>query len=231
MKILIHGDNQVKSRASLQNLKQQCKSQGMTDVVTISPKDFDLTVLKQALSSQSLFGTNRLLVLENIFGIRSKTLLRAGLNLIEEASEQATSILVWEPKTLTASQLKKLPSYKVETHKSSPIVFRLLENLEPGKKINFKDLETIFLQESAEFFLYMLIRQIRLLLLAKNDLVTGAPWQVNKLKQQAKAFTAVQIADFIEKIVDLDFRHKTGQLAHSLDFEIEIFLLKLQANG
>ena len=70
--IVIHGDNLVASRNRLVELIDQAKSQSQ-EIVQLNGDKITSTELLQALESQSLFGTDRLVVIERLFSrVKSK---------------------------------------------------------------------------------------------------------------------------------------------------------------
>jgi len=75
---------------------------------------------------------------------------------------------------------------------------------------------------------YFLSRRISQLIQAKDrhDL-KGAPWQIGKLKSQAKAFSLKQLINFHQKLIDIDFKIKSGQTDISLASQLDLLLLTI----
>ena len=65
---LLHGENLAESRRELALEIQKARQEGL-EVIVIEAKKSDLTNIRSALESNSLFGKEKLIVLENFFSL------------------------------------------------------------------------------------------------------------------------------------------------------------------
>src|SRR5574340_817236 len=133
--------------------------------------------------------------------------------LLPESSLFSKQILsvIWQDKKASATQIKAwekdFPGLKVEEFKLDPVVWQFLGNLRPGNQEIFLPLWQKYLQtDPPEIAASMLIRQIRLLLLAKidkggpDDFKNLAPWQKSRLAGQAKSFSLESLKEILKKL-------------------------------
>ena len=64
--LIIHGDNPVGSRDLLNQQISNYKQKGVKDIVKLDGKKTSLNQVIQSIESQSLFGTDRLVIIENL---------------------------------------------------------------------------------------------------------------------------------------------------------------------
>ena len=79
MLTIIHGEDIVQSRLELEKIKKQNLEK---EIILLNGKKIDLTQLKEALESFSMFEHSRLVILENLFAARSKIELEKITNYI-----------------------------------------------------------------------------------------------------------------------------------------------------
>jgi DNA polymerase III delta subunit len=227
---LIHGDNTIKSRARLAAYRDRAKQTKIKDLVIKDGSKITPTELIEALETTSLFAGKRLVVLENLFKHSSKSLLKKILEYLKTLPiPDATHLVVWENRLLTATELKKLPAHvKIEAFTTSPAVFAFTQAVVPGGAPKFIPL---FYQavdhDSAEFVFYMLVRQVRQLFEAQSSTSKIASWQKQKLLKQARAFTSSGLVAFHDALTDLDWRQKQGRLVGTFKAELENILLTM----
>ena len=70
--LIIHGENIVGSRNLLNSKIDEFKTRGIKDIVRINGKKVKVEEVKQSLESQSLFGSDRLTIIEDLI-IRPKS--------------------------------------------------------------------------------------------------------------------------------------------------------------
>lgn len=192
---LLHGDNTALSRQSLPAGK---------DFVRLYAADLTHENLTQSLEGQSLFGGQSLVVIEGLLSLRpSKT--KDELVAIVSSHPQA-EIILWEAKSITATNIKKLGQAKVQEFKIPPLVFKFLDTL------SLHTLHESAKQEPAEFIFYLLHRRLAQLIQAKDEGrgLKGAPWQIGKLKSQASKYTLEQLISLQGKLLEIDYLIKSG---------------------
>lgn len=228
MNYLLHGDNAVAIRNRLTEIKEGHPGEVLTlDAKTLSPE-----LLVQALQPESLFTTQKLIIIEN--PEKNKTLC----DQMPAIQDGVTLVLV-EEKKLTTGQIAKyqkvLPNLQPLEFKVNSVVFKFLEALKPGNQKVFLPLWQIYLAtEEPEVILVMLIRQLRLLLIAAEasnvkieDWQRLSPWQQNSFKSQTKSFPSAKLVALYQDLQTIDYQNKTGQTPLTLDKRLELFLLKL----
>jgi len=232
---LLHGDNQAQSRNELTSIVNEAKKE-KKELIRFAGKDLTLESLTQALESQSLFGQDRLIVIEEFFSQPKSKRKDEIINYLdkdhprgEDFNTSGVSVVFWEKKTLTPAALRKLSFIeKTKVFKIPRLVFKLVESLNPGKQKQSLSLLYQFLKnDSAELAFYMIVRQIRLLIQAKDDaLPKMAPWMLGKLKSQAAKFKSTsQLINLHQQLLAIDRAIKTGITPMDLAWHLDIFIV------
>jgi DNA polymerase III delta subunit len=236
MLILLHGENSVLSRNGLSDLVSQAKLRGTKDILHLDGSKLTLNELFEACETTSLFGTDRLVIIESLHSHRSKTTLKELINYLSTVhfilslpkDRSPTSLILWEPKPLSATQLKSLSNFETRLFKSSPLTFKFIDSLSPGKQTVFLPLyEPACLKDTPEFVFFMLARQVRLMLLCNYPESKLPPWQIAKLKSQFRTFGEKAVLKLHDQLYDLDWRLKTGQTVLNLQSELGFILSTL----
>ena len=235
---ILHGDNILASRRALQSVKKMAKEK---EVVVLDGKKISLTDLKQALEARSLFGQEKLVVIENLIISKKQKNLPAG----RQAQEQTRRIfdylksfpndidlILWEGKKIDGRVLTPFKNAKVQLFKTPAIIFKFLESISPGNaKIMLNLLNTCSEAQPIEQIFYMIIRQFRQLLLikdlGKNGAPRLAPWQYSRLTNQANCSTLNKLLKIYKELLKIDYQQKTGQSAFDLKRTIELLLVSL----
>lgn len=225
-----HGDNIEASRKELQKLKEKFAG---SELVLFDGRKVTLTELKQATESTSLFGSGRLVVVENLLSKRLVSRPKDTDEFIQFIKNipQDTEIVFWEDKEIGKTIVSFLPkSTDVAVFRYPREVFLFLESLKPGKG---KELVEKFLEilhyDSAEMIFAMLIRQFRYLIMVKDlgkKVTEITPWQVAKFLKQAEYFTLADLLKNYQKILDIDIKIKTGVTPFNLTQELKLFLIE-----
>lgn len=248
---LIYGDNTAESRNYYLAERQKNSEKIILDGATLILTDF-----LQATSNNGLFGDQQTVFIEELLSKRKSSKELDSL-IAQIAQTTQTPIFLWESKDLTAKQLSPFKGATTKQFKIPTTVFTFLDSLFPK---NGRKSITLFHQllqdEDVNFALFMLQRQIRLLLamhpqsvipakagIQKNkELDPGsesgvapvisevkrmAPWQKGKMQKQAKAFSQDQLLVLHKQLYQLELGQKTGGLSMSLDQEIDFLLLSM----
>jgi len=228
MLTILHGDNTVASRNQLVTLIQAAKQKGIRDIVRLDGKKITTTDLIQATQSASLFGNDRLVVIEQLFA-RPKSVQKDDLlsYLVDvQTDPHLADIIIWEEKLLTKTQTKKFISAKIQEFKTTKLMFKFLESIRPdAAKQNLELLTKTKQNEDPEFIFVMLIRQIRLLLQVKGQgSLKMAPWQLARLRSQANLFNLSDLIKLHQKLLDLDHALKTSHNSLSLSSALDILI-------
>ncbi len=217
--IILHGNDITLSRNYLHNLIQKAKSNNQ-DIIKFEAGKIDLTDLKQALSSNSLFGRNNLLIIiYSLFSLPQSNLKNNLLLFLQQ--KQNSPIILWENKQISPAKLKIFPQAQTQLFKINPLIFKFLEQL--GSINQSQNLKNLLKHDSAAFIFAMLTRQIRLLIQAKSNpsSLKLAPWQINRLKTQSNYFTLEKLLQIHEKLYLIDKNLKTGKLKLDLSYYLD----------
>lgn len=202
---ILHGDSQKDSRMALNNLLDQNKN---ADILKLDNKEIDLDKINNFLNGPSLFVGNKILVLSNFFSI-TKSVLDKLIKIIK--TDKDSQIIIWQDKTLNATQLKTFPTAKVENFRMDNKLFKCLNSVKPKNlKILIPLLHQIYNDDLYDLFLYLLKGNIRKQLISSYS-------QFNK--------------DFLKKtylqLIELDYQNKSGQLSIDRELALERILINL----
>jgi DNA polymerase III delta subunit len=228
MHYFIHGDYHMGSRNLLTSLIEQGKN-GQKEVIELDGSSLDLNGLIQATQSNSLFGGEKLIVIENLFS-RLKSKEQEEMLKWLKTYDNSNDIVFWEKKSIGKILQRNLPkNTTVKEFKTPAIIFKIVETLSPAnKKQALNLLESILEKEPAEFVFAMVVRQIRMLLLiAGGETVGGAPWMVGKMKKQASSFSLEKLTERYQKLYEIDKEIKTGKGVMPLAWHLKLWVSEL----
>lgn len=227
---ILHGENIVASRARLIELRKQ---KAVQEVVTFASPP-QLTDLIQALESKSLFGGERLVILENLLSRMGR---KRKDDLVEylQRGNFATDCILWESKTISPSVLTPFPKgIKVEIFKLHSTLFRFLESLRPGSsQESLRLFHESLRRDEVELLFAMLTRQVRFLMLVKiqafqlAEVQRLAPWQRGKFQAQSRFFTEERLIKLYRELYRLDRDNKSGRLVLPLPATLDILLAEI----
>jgi len=226
---LLHGDQQSASRQKLTQLIEEAKVNKL-EINRIEAETLSLGLLENLLGRTSLFGIEELIIIE---GLHSLPISKLRKNLIENLSKlnQNKSLILWEKKALSKTQLNKFAGAKIQEFKIKKIMFDWLDAIEPKAQPN--KVIGLFHQASAQedvnFCFLMLARQIRLLIQTKENKVplAGHPFTLSKLRRQAQKFTLKKLLELHQKLLAIDLRQKTSASGLDLVEELDLWHLEL----
>jgi len=223
---IIHGDATDESREYFLKIKTTFQN-----LLSLGGQNITREDLINFFSGGNLFYEEKNLAIENLF---SKN--KAGKNLDEliavlNEHERKSNIIIWEEKEVSQKNLNLFPKAQIQIFKIAKLIFNFLGNVKPG---NGKNLIVVFhkLLENtpAEVILYMIVRQLRLLITVtssdKSDTIEELrkiePWQRGKIEKQAAFFGQGRLITLYRKVYNIDLSSKTGvlgmPLAHAIDF-------------
>ena len=223
--ILIHGDNTVGSRNFLNQKKRDVEKQGYTEFLLLEGKKIHLGEVKLALETQSLFGNQKYIIIENLLSrpkSKDKTEIEDYLKL-----ENFSNCLLWESKKMTPAQIKKFSGGEVQEFKSSSQTFQFLDSLGSGEHLSSTLLHEALELESEGSLFFMWARQIRILLQSSDSASPLPPWQKQKAAKQFALLGNDKIRFMHKELLNIDEKIKTGNSALGLVGELELLLAKL----
>lgn len=230
MMLLIHGDNLTASRNYLNQLLVAA-GQKNQEIVRLDGTKITLTDVKQALEAGSLFGQDKLIVVENLFS-RLKSKEKEEIIDYVAKSSPTGNLYFWEAKIINLTTLKKFgPKLQIKLFKIPALIFQFLDAVWPGnQKTMLKSLK-LLKSEQPELVFYLLCRRISQLIVAgdlgKAGLTKMAPWQQAKMLSQAQKFTLQQLTAFYQKLLTIDKQIKTGQTLAPLDYHLDLLIMAL----
>lgn len=223
--LILMGENQVKSRDALNEVKEQAKAKGK-EIIRLKGKSVELSELKQAMESESLFGGEKLVVIEELFSARKSNRQQDIIDYLKEGSD---NLVVWEGKKIDKRKLKGFDA-EIKEFEVSSVIFKLTDSLSTGNANKMlKLLNSCLEKESPEMIFYMITRQVRLMLQAMDDAddFKGPGWLKGKMKRQAKGFGKEKLLKFHEDLYQIDKSVKTGTSPFGLDAQLEMLLISL----
>lgn len=225
---VLHGDSFVASRNHLNQLVSEHKLKENSETIKLQAKQLNLETLTQALESQSLFGNQKLVVIENLLTLPRSKQKDQMIDLV--LNNQAENLLLWEKKAITSAVKKKLVKARVQEFKAPKVIYSFLDSLKPSTpKISLNFFHQAIAKDAVELIFYLLSRRIAQLIQALDDPASlkGAPWQLGKLKSQAKAFSLEQLLKLHQNLLNLDYQIKSGQTPLSLTTHLDLLLANL----
>ena len=229
---ILHGDNLLASRKALEAMKKTAEKK---EVISFDGKKVTLTDLKQALEARSLFGQEKLVIVENLISNKKKqTTKNKKQNKVFEYLKNLefdVDLILWEKKKVDGRTLTPFKNAKVQLFQTPAIIFKFLESIQPDNQESMLSLFGNCVKTGpVELIFYMIVRQFRLLILVKDlgkEGVRMAPWQYAKLTNQANWFTLEKLLKIYKKLLQVDLEQKTGQSAFDLKKATELLLINL----
>lgn len=219
------GDNQVESRRAL----TVYVSRFVGEVVTLVAKDLELESLIHASQSQSMFESQKLIVVEGLLSLPTSARKKELIKTVQEAG-QDQDFVIWEPKELTPAQAK---SFSGATHKAFKLpqsLFAFLEGITPRSHgSSLKLLNQCHQQGVAtQLILYMLLRQFRMLYIVSSGAeLKSPPWLKAKLAKQASNYSPESLEQALLELIELDYQAKTSTSPLALRQQLDKWLLQL----
>lgn len=218
MRILFHGDNIEYSRQEFILYKEKFQNQ---EIRNIDGRNITDTALIQAIQSESLFGTNLVVCIDNLFSFLGKKAKVAEIYAeILKTTSQDTTVMLWESKELGKDILSKLEDdMRVRLFTFPKVVFSFLDGIQPGntQKVLHNLLETLQ-TEPIELIWSMVITRIRMLLQIKEHAAPEriSSWQLSRLTNQCRSFTMDKLLDMHTKLQQAESSFKHGTTPFSL---------------
>lgn len=201
---IFHGDDQYASRSAL---NQQLDQQLNKDILRLDSKTANLDSINNFLNSSSLFASQKVLVITNLFSI-PKAILDKIIKLIKDDTQN--DIYIWQDKTLTPSQTKIFSKAKINHFSINKVLFSCLNQIRPKNISRFLPLyQKVMEQEPFELFLFFVKNNLR------KQITSYSGFSKNDLQK-----TYIQL-------IELDFQSKNGQLAIPKEIALQRILINL----
>jgi len=218
---LIHGDDSEKIETSLISIISTTKPIRI-DGVKVKLKEFEEQIL-----GGSLFGEESIFVIENIFKNKKKKEL---LDLIKENNDNFSGVLVERGK-VNKRDLLSIKFDSIVEHFLPQYYFKFLDDFYPQNSKSLANLYTKLLKTmTAEQIYYSLVKRIRGLIAVKlgmtghSEIARFEPWQLGKLKQQARMWTEEELLSFYKKLFEIEVKMKSSNLPVSLEKYLDMMI-------
>ena len=216
--IVLHGDNTLESYKRLLAFIKEARSRGW-EVKRITNTSIDIP---EALISDSLFSTNRIVVVEGVSLITKKV-----ISWIKKKGKSInTTFVIYHPGVINKTFTKSLPKIdKTEEFSIPKLIWSFLGSFYPeNAKNTLLLLHEIVKTEALEFVFSLLAKQVRDLYWVKVDpeSMPYPSWRTGKLRQQSQKFSESLLTQIIDELADADTKSKTtdSNLLDLLDFII-----------
>ncbi len=205
---ILHGEHVIASRHELTKRLVSAEANGFS-VKRLDGKHLDVVSLEASLGTQDLFTPRVLVVIEDLFSLPKSKKKDELIALVHKATVE---VLLWEKKTLTATQLKPFAGAIILLFKTSLAVFGWLDMLRPGDLPRIlRAFEKAVDQDGAEMCFAMLCRQVRLLLQVKDGgQLKLAPFMIGKTQKQSSYFSMEQLLRMHQQLLEIDKSVKTS---------------------
>ena len=189
MIFIFHGDDQYQSLQAFQAKTEEYKN---FEQLRFDNKTIDFEKLNQFVNSGSLFGNDKVLILDNPY-----SLIKSNLDKLIKIilGNKDVDIIIWQERSLKPAENSIFTGAKIQKFPLDKKLFACLNSLKPGNIHNFCSLyqETV-LQEPFELFFFWLKNNIR------KNLGTYSKFPEDKLKN-----TYLQL-------IEMEYQYKNGLL-------------------
>lgn len=225
--VIIHGEDKVSSYKRLMELSEGYKSRGV-ELVTFDPQDLDITTLRQELSS-GLFGLSKCFIIKNLLSSAKSKAKDKIIDFLKSVTDQ--DLIIYESKSVSATNLKPFTKVKTEAFEISPIIFKFVDCLRPRniRQILLGWKKLIEGGNEPEYVFSMVVRQIRLLIQAKSgaSYLKMAPYPKKLVTAQAEHFTLDELILLHSALYEIDKKIKTGGSPVGMDQLLPNFFQKI----
>lgn len=225
--MVYHGEDIVSSRKAFVG---HLESLGIDEyeVLRINGKKLDEETLELSSGPNSLFGKKRVLAIDGLFsGGKSKEKEIVFKLLFSIKSP----VIIWEGKELGKTDCMIFPKNTVFNNHRIPVkLYNFLDSIFPGRKEeNIRFFNQMVEVIDINFLFLMLVRQVRLLIMAKDDTALSkmASWQSAKLKAQSSRFEEEKLSEIYRKLLDIDYRQKTSSSPFDLKASLDLWLMEI----
>jgi len=204
MVYIFHGENLQQSREAFNNFLDSKKN---IEISRLDNKSIDLDKINNFLQGSSLFETQKILAISNLFSI-PKINLDKLIKILHTSSD--IDIVIWQDKKLSATQLKTFSPAKIEYFHLDNRIFLCINSIKPNNYNYFHQIyQEILKNELYDLFLYLLKTILR------KQIQTFSKFNSEKLKQA-----------YI-KLIELEYHTKTGKISSPKEIILEKIIYDL----
>ncbi len=221
---VLHGDDSAASRSYVSTLIGKIKT------ITLDGRTISHSQIDEHLISKSLFGEEKIIVIENFFSKNKKK--KEIFKLISEGDYKG-DIVFWEDTKLTPATLNLLKGIDVKAFLLPQYYFQFLDSFTPESPQRVFALYHQLLQNmTSEQIFYSLVKRIRQLTIlrmneTKNSKETNniQDWQLSKLRAQAEKWNMRNLLKFFQTLQETEIKLKSGGLSTELSKHLDILIL------
>ena len=221
MIIVVCGEDIAASRDYYNKLRIESQEKGY-GISFISSSDLS-DIPKWLALSPTLFSQKSVYFTEHLnkkIGRGTGTLKR---DLESIAADKTTVLHVWEE--ISARELKFGKVITIKEFKPSVSIFKLLDCCTPTRRVAFLDtLKTLTFDQDMSFIFLMVVRHIRKLILARENVFEGTvqPWQKGKLTSQALLWPTERLFALYDTLFRIDISMKSSATPYTLRQSLDI---------
>lgn len=220
-----HGEDVDGSYAAVTERVLVAKKNGLT-VFKLDGKELDRERFFSLTAQEDFFAQGKLIVINDLLR-RPKSKVRDQLiELLQDCEEE---IILWEGKKLTPAAEKLLGRAEKKYFAEKEKIWAFLGTLTPPKTpknaVWVQLYEETVRQSGTLYVLTMILWQLQQLLEVEAGVFAGAPFRRASLEGQVRKFESGEIKALYNRLIDLDYRAKSGQLKLALDQELLEILL------
>lgn len=227
--LIIHGENIVESRRKLDQEINRFRLKKTAEILRYEGESLEESLLIQNLESRSLFGLDRLVIIENLFSGPKSVGKSKIIDYLKKINPP--NVIVWEEKKIDKRVLSPFKAQFLVFDLPKPL-FIFLESVYPG---NGQKALVLFNQtalvEEIETIFYFLCRHLSQLIVIKDlggrGLSQWPNWKVQRLIFQADRFELEALERFYQSLLLIDWRNKTGSSPLDLKVQLELLLANL----
>ncbi len=222
---VLHGGHEVKIAQEIFRIIQDFHVRGV-EVIRLGAKKLTLGDLETSVGTQTLFSTQKLVVIDGLFSLPKSKKKDELLHWLRDHDREDMTIYLLEKKALGVTAQKIFPKANFKLFKYPAVLFAWLESI--GAIPASKSLELfheVLKREEVELCFVMLVRQVRLLLgFIADGTYDGPPFFRTKLSSQARHFTQEHLLSLHSELLDLDEKVKTSSLSMPLAANLDLIL-------
>ena len=225
---IFHGADAKASYERLRSIESKFKS---GEKLKLSKEHSYDDLIQGAFSTSALTDT-RLVVIQNFIKDKKEDFK----NETWQKDVDEKTLIFYETSQITPAAISKLPKhFLIEVFKEEPKIFWFLDSISPDKSQTLKALFNLVSAEDG-LLIWNLTYRFLLLTLAKTNTdvalagnITGrqlAPWQWQKIKNQAQFFNLDSLKNIFRGLLKIDYLLKTGKTELPPRTLISFLLLK-----
>lgn len=227
--IVINGDDSAQSRKKLDDYKSEKEN---TENISIDANSATITDLVTAVETMSILNREKVIIVENLLSGRKNAEKLQMIKYIAAQNSQ-NRFIIWDGKSVDKKTiLANFKDANIISCNYPAVLFRFLDSIGLIPKEEILGLfHSVLKEKDAELIFVMMIRQIRMLIMAKDFKEKGIPglppWQSIKFSRQARLFDMKKLISIYRKLISIDLKIKSGKTPYKMAQLLDIYLLNI----